>query len=246
MNKLHIVNFSHPMSKSLQLDVMRAMGIEPARITVQRGDPEVIGNLTYTEVKSQFDLEQPLAPQVRALLDGEDAAKWLVGQYAGDVVWVLPRLTEAAAVLVAELLDRVPVQYPVRVVRLVQDRGAAVPVFKLAEVVTLRASVTEKKPVYNNLWGDQTIAEARWNDNNGKWNLSIRLEKGGGFFHVTCEGKNELLLQDLINAGMISPQPAEAAQSQEWAEMPNSKANAELDSDTKARLAQEYQDKWGD
>lgn len=142
MKPLTIVNFSHPMKEEIQIEVMRGLGMEPKRLAMNPGDPEVLTNLVYCEVQSQFDLEQPLADQVQALLATEEAAAWIRGTAVQNIVWVLPRLTEAAAVLVAELLERVPPQYPVRVVRLVQDRSAAVPVFKLAEIITLRQGET--------------------------------------------------------------------------------------------------------
>jgi len=83
-----LVNFSHPLTEK-QLQQLKEFGIEPKKIV---------------EIKTQLDLQKPLAPQVEELVNktGLTPQEW----QSEPLVIVLPGLAPAAGVLLAEIHGR--------------------------------------------------------------------------------------------------------------------------------------------
>jgi hypothetical protein len=113
-----LLNFAHPLTPS-QLDQITALvGAMPDEVR---------------EIKVQFDLEQPLQPQIVRLLDDLPitAQDW---QTRGWLL-LLPSLNYAAAVLLAELHGRMG-HFPT-IVRLRPVQGALITEYAVAEIINL-------------------------------------------------------------------------------------------------------------
>ena len=117
---MRLINFAHPLTpKHLE------------QVVALTGQP--IDHLQ--EIKSQFELEQPLAPQIIQLLDALTITpdEW---QSVGWLI-VLPSLNYAAAVLLAELHGRMG-HFP-SILRLRPVTGMLVTEYEIAEIVNLEA-----------------------------------------------------------------------------------------------------------
>lgn len=117
---MHLLNFSHPVT-----------GRQQEQIAALAGRP-VEGT---TDIKSQFDLNEPFAPQVVALVDslGISPADWQGGAW----LVALPSLNYISAVLLAELHGRMG-HFPA-ILRLRPMPGALVTEFEVAEIINLEA-----------------------------------------------------------------------------------------------------------
>ncbi len=114
-----ILNFSHPLTAA-QLAQLTALTDET--------DTQVI------EVPTQADVQQPLLPQVVALVDGcgLSAAQWQTER----IIINLPALNYIAALLLAELHGRIG--YFPTCLRLRPIAGSAPPQFEVAELLPLQ------------------------------------------------------------------------------------------------------------
>lgn len=113
---MYILNFAHPLTDE------------------QRAQVEALTGLQTTEIKTikvQVDVEQPLPPQISALVDtiGFTADEW----QNKPMVINPPGLSTAAAVLMAELHGRMGYFPPI--IRLKQE--GTPPRFVVAEVINL-------------------------------------------------------------------------------------------------------------
>ena len=115
-----LLNFSHPLTAK-QAEQVAALAGRPVE--------------GVTDIKAQFDLNEPFAPQVVTLVDGLaiSPADWQGG------VWLvaLPSLNYIRAVLLAELHGRMG-HFPA-ILRLRPVPGALVTEFEAAEIINLEA-----------------------------------------------------------------------------------------------------------
>ncbi len=113
---MYIVNFGHPITDEQREQLEATVGLQTTETK---------------NVKVQVDMDQPLAPQIAALVDtiGFTAEEW----QNKSIVVNLPGLSTAAAVLIAELHGRMGYFPPV--VRLKQE--GTPPRFVVAEVINL-------------------------------------------------------------------------------------------------------------
>ncbi|MDW8318517.1 MAG: CRISPR-associated protein Csx15 [Anaerolineae bacterium] len=117
-----LLNFSHPLTAA-QLDQVRALLGRP-------DEP-----LRLVEIPVQFDVQQPFAPQVQALLAQLPLSS---AELQTEPILVnLPSLNYIAALLLAELHGRMGYFPPV--VRLRPVAGSVPPRFEVAEVINLQA-----------------------------------------------------------------------------------------------------------
>jgi hypothetical protein len=115
-----ILNLSHPLTPAhlAQLEALTGQGVE-----------------RVIEVNSQVDVQQPLAPQVAALVDaaGLSPTEW----QTASLLVNLPALNFSAAALLAELHGRCGYFPPC--VRLRPIAGKVPPQYEVAEVLDLPA-----------------------------------------------------------------------------------------------------------
>lgn len=117
---MHILNFSHPLTAAQREQIAALAGLPVEGVT---------------DIKSQFDLNQPFAAQAVSLVDGLNISPadwqgqaWLI---------VLPSLNFICAVLLAELHGRMG-HFPA-IVRLKPVPGALVTEYEAAEIINLEA-----------------------------------------------------------------------------------------------------------
>lgn len=112
-----VLNFGHPLTEPQIAAVKELYSVETVQVI---------------DVKVQVDMNQPLAPQITALVDGIG----ITGeQYQTQPILVnLPGLAPAGAVLLAELHGRMGYFPPI--IRMKQVAGPP-PVFEVAEIVNL-------------------------------------------------------------------------------------------------------------
>lgn len=115
---MHILNFSHPLTETQLQAIQQATGQD---------------DISVTQVKTQFDLEQPFAEQVVKLLDILDITSetwqsetWLVA---------LPALNYITATLLAELHGRMG-HFPA-MIRLRPVADAIATTYEFAEIINL-------------------------------------------------------------------------------------------------------------
>lgn len=121
-----ILNFAHPLTQR-QLDkIATLVGSVPDKVQ---------------DIRSQFELDQPLSQQIIHLLDnlGITAQQW----QAGGWLIVLPSLNYAAAVLLAELHGRMG-HFPA-IVRLRPVTNALVTEYDVAEIINLEVIRAEAR-----------------------------------------------------------------------------------------------------
>jgi hypothetical protein len=115
---MHLLNLAHPLTERQQEQVTALVG-QPAERLI--------------EAKVQFDLNQPFAPQVAALIDslGISPNDWQTG------VWLvaLPSLNYITAGLLAELHGRMG-HFPA-MLRLKPVPGALITEYEVAEIINL-------------------------------------------------------------------------------------------------------------
>jgi len=114
------LNFSHPLSADQLRRIEELVGQPIARVI---------------EVPSQIDPQQPLTPQIVAMVDaaGLTPKEW----QSLPILINLPSLSYSAAVLLAELHGRMGYFPPC--LRLRQVKDALPPRFEVAEVLNLQA-----------------------------------------------------------------------------------------------------------
>lgn len=115
---MQVINFSHPLTSEqiAQIEGQLGRSVDDTR-----------------NVRVQLDLNQPFVPQVVDLVDslGITAEQWQTGNF----LFVLPALSAAAAIVVAELHGRTG--YFPAIVRLRPVPDALVTTFEVAEIVGL-------------------------------------------------------------------------------------------------------------
>ena len=123
---MNILNFAHPLTPRQIEQITSLVGSAPDNIQ---------------DVRVQFDMEQPFAPQVVDLLAGLEvsAADWQTDAW----LIVLPSLNYGAAVLLTELHGRMG-HFPA-IVRLRPVTGALVTEYDVAEIVNLEAVRAEAR-----------------------------------------------------------------------------------------------------
>lgn len=118
---MHLLNFSHPLTPAHLAQIETLTGQAVARVLA---------------LPSQIDPQQPLAPQVTALLD---QAGLTPEQWQTDLVLInLPALNYSAVLLLAELHGRMGYFPPCLRLRPVPE--ALPPRFEVAEVLNLQAA----------------------------------------------------------------------------------------------------------
>ncbi|MFL6275993.1 MAG: CRISPR-associated protein Csx15 [Blastocatellia bacterium] len=117
---MHIINFSHPLTKEQCANIERLTGQTIACII---------------DVKTQFDNTQPFVEQVRAMIDIADLASedW----QTTPLLINLPSLNVIAALLLAELHGRCG--YFPAILRLRPVAGITPPQFEVAEILNLQS-----------------------------------------------------------------------------------------------------------
>ena len=113
-----ILNYAHPLT-SAQLDAVRGLlGVEPE----------------VRQISCELDTDVPFALQVAALADAANLspAQW----QAAPILVVLPSLSQAAAVMLAELHGRMGF-FP-SILRLKPVPCSLTPQFELAEIINLQ------------------------------------------------------------------------------------------------------------
>ena len=115
-----VVNFAHPLTPG---HLQRLEEITSSKVE------------RVLDVPSQVDVQQPLVPQIVALVEaaGLSPAEW----QTRPLLVVLPSLNYSAAALLAELHGRLG--YFPAVVRLRPVAGSMVQQFEVAEIVNLQA-----------------------------------------------------------------------------------------------------------
>lgn len=115
-----LLNFSHPLTRPQ---------VEQVKALAQQEVSQVI------DVPSQIDPEQPLVPQVQAMLDGVPLTPedW----QTAPLLVNLPSLNYSAAVVLAELHGRMG--YFPAVLRLKPEPDSLPPQFTVAEIINLQA-----------------------------------------------------------------------------------------------------------
>lgn len=113
-----ILNYSHPLTAEQLAQVRALLGAEPE----------------VRQIPCELDTEAPFAPQIAALADAARLSPeaW---QSAALIV-ILPSLSQAAAVLLAELHGRMGF-FPT-VLRLKPTAGSCTPRFEVAELINLQ------------------------------------------------------------------------------------------------------------
>ncbi|BAJ64873.1 CRISPR-associated protein Csx15 [Anaerolinea thermophila] len=114
-----LVNFSHPLSNDQMAQLQALLGAPIERVV---------------EVHSQIEPDQPLAPQVTAMVD--QAGLTLEEWQNAPIIVNPPSLNFSAVLLVAELHGRMG--YFPACVRLRPVNGAIPPRFEVAEVLNLQ------------------------------------------------------------------------------------------------------------
>lgn len=115
-----LLNYSHPLTTGHLAEIEKLLGQPIARVV---------------ELSSQIDPQQPLAPQVEAMVN---AAELSPQQWQNELILVnLPSLNYSAALLIAELHGRMGYFPPVLRLRPVKD--ALPPRFEVAEIINLQA-----------------------------------------------------------------------------------------------------------
>jgi hypothetical protein len=113
-----ILNFTHPLSPKQIEQIATLAGNQPERVH---------------DIKVQFDVDQPFAAQVVAMLDtlSISPAEW----QSGGWLIVLPSLNYIAGVLLAELHGRMG-HFPA-ILRLKAASNAVVTEYEVAEIINL-------------------------------------------------------------------------------------------------------------
>lgn len=114
-----LVNFSHPLSNDQMAQLQALLGAPIERVV---------------EVHSQIEPDQPLAPQVTAMVD--QAGLTLEEWQNAPIIVNPPSLNFSAVLLIAELHGRMG--YFPACVRLRPVNGAIPPRFEVAEVLNLQ------------------------------------------------------------------------------------------------------------
>ncbi len=115
-----LLNFSHPLTPAHLAQIEALAGQPVARVV---------------EVHSQIDAQQPLGPQITALVD---SAGLTPAQWQSEALLVnLPSLNYSAALVIAELHGRMG--YFPSCVRLRPVPNAVPPQFEVAELLNLQA-----------------------------------------------------------------------------------------------------------
>lgn len=114
-----LVNFSHPLSNDQMVQLQALLGAPIERVV---------------EVHSQIEPDQPLAPQVTAMVD--QAGLTLEEWQNAPIIVNPPSLNFSAVLLIAELHGRMG--YFPACVRLRPVNGAIPPRFEVAEVLNLQ------------------------------------------------------------------------------------------------------------
>ncbi|WP_299025178.1 CRISPR-associated protein Csx15 [uncultured Thermanaerothrix sp.] len=115
-----LVNFSHPLSADQMKQLQALLGVPIDRVV---------------EVHSQIEPDQPLAPQVAAMVD--QAGLTLEEWQNAPIIVNPPSLNFSAVLLIAELHGRMG--YFPACVRLRPVNGAIPPRFEVAEVLNLQS-----------------------------------------------------------------------------------------------------------
>lgn len=120
-----LINFSHPITDGQREQIEQAVQA-PA---------------TVRDIKCQFDVSEPFAGQVTALVDevGLSSHEWQTFMITVN----LPALSTAAALLLAELHGRMGYYPPV--VRLKQVDGSVPPRWELAEILDVNSQRNEAR-----------------------------------------------------------------------------------------------------
>lgn len=123
---MNILNFAHPLTTRQIEQITSLVGSAPDGIR---------------DVRVQFNMEEPFAPQVVDLLAGLEvsAADWQTDAW----LIVLPSLNYGAAVLLTELHGRMG-HFPA-IVRLRPVTGALVTEYDVAEIINLEAVRAEAR-----------------------------------------------------------------------------------------------------
>ncbi|WP_457638380.1 CRISPR-associated protein Csx15 [Oceanithermus sp.] len=120
-----VLNFAHPLSTDQLRRITELAGLEIERVI---------------EITSQVDVQKPLAPQVRSMVDslGFTSKEW----QTLPLLINLPSLNYSAAAMLAELHGRMGYFPPcIRLRPVLDDRGQRVvpPRFEVAEILNLQA-----------------------------------------------------------------------------------------------------------
>lgn len=126
---MNVLNFAHPLTDAQRVQLETLLG---RAITA------------VTDVRVQFDLSQPFAPQVVTMLESLaiDSTTWQTQNW----LLVLPSLNYIAASLLAELHGRIG-HFPA-IVRLRPTENSLVTEFEVAEIINLeqiRASARNRR-----------------------------------------------------------------------------------------------------
>lgn len=121
-----LINFSHPITEAQHAQLSEMLA-HPVSLTV--------------DIRSQIDMAQPIAPQVRAMVDS--AALTPERWQSEQIVVNLPALNHSAGLVVAELHGRMG--YMPAIVRLRPIAGAMPPKFEVAEIINLQAARDEAR-----------------------------------------------------------------------------------------------------
>ncbi|NUL83297.1 MAG: hypothetical protein HUU60_11330 [Armatimonadetes bacterium] len=115
-----LINFGHPLTPEQRVAIEQSCSASIER---------------ETEIKAQFDPDQPFAAQAKALVDsaGLSGTEW----QTLPILVSLPTLHVIAAVTLAELNGRMG--YFPSIVRLKPVPDSTPPVFQLAEIINLQA-----------------------------------------------------------------------------------------------------------
>lgn len=113
-----LLNYSHPLTDKDLAEVQRLLGERPE----------------VRQIECNLDTEAPFAPQIIALADaaGLNAQEW----QSRPIIFVLPALSQAAGVLLAELHGRMG--YFPTIVRVKQLKNVPTPQYVVAEIVELQ------------------------------------------------------------------------------------------------------------
>lgn len=120
----HVINYSHPLTDNQMQQLAAHISVRGTMYGPRVTSAE---DVQVHEVKCQFDLQGDLREQVRELVSRDHAI-------AGHI-FVLPRLTEAAALVLYEIQRQKKYKSPIYVIQLRPVAGALTPTFELAAVL---------------------------------------------------------------------------------------------------------------